>query len=407
MNLQSTYRSNRHAFPKLCPYCTLLVIGAAAMLAGGWMAPARLWANLLLMAFLAAGVGLAGLLFLSFHYLTGARWSEPLRPMAESFGKTLPFSAAALGAAVLCGLGNYPWMHAHLAEHPTFWFKAAWLGPGFFAVRTIVYVVIWSGLAILLVRASQRNDAAAHGARLRRSALFLVVFSLTFWLATTDWIMSLEPEWYSTIFAVYHFAGVFASGLAAMAVGAVWAQRHQPSRPAIGPVQLHDLGKLLFGFSCFWMYIWFSQYMLIWYANISEETVYFVRRAEGLWAPLFMLNLALNWGIPFFVLLPRAAKRSAGVLLKISLVMLAGRWLDLYLSIVPPLGVGPLPGLVELGVLLAAAGGIGRWRASSFRAARKRAAETAPPRLVQQDHFDLSDVRRPKPAQTLQETAGH
>ncbi len=363
---------------RFCVFCTLLMSGVALALVGGWLSPARLWANLLLMSFLAVGAGLAGLLFLSFHYLTGARWSEPLRPVAEALGATLPITSVALGAVVLCGLGNYPWMHADLAHHPTFWFKAAWLTPAFFAARTVVYLLIWAGLALLLVQASRRTDATARRAKLGLSALFLVAFAVTFWLASTDWIMSLEPEWYSTIFAVYHFAGVFAAGLALIAVLAIARQR--TAGGVIGVAQLHDLGKLMFGFSCFWMYIWFSQYMLIWYANISEETVYFVRRTEGLWGPLFVLNLALNWAIPFFALMPRAAKRTASVLLKVALVMLAGRWLDLYLSVLPPvLGASPAFGFAEIGALLAGIGAFGRVLSLTARAAPSTPIAIQPP----------------------------
>jgi len=120
---------------------------------------------------------------------------------------------------------------------------------------------------------------------------------------------------------------------------------------------LHDLGKLLLAFSTFWAYIWFSQYMLIWYADIPEETSYYVLRQHGAWSSLLLLNFGINWVVPFFVLLPRGAKRDAGTMVKVAVLLLVGRWFDLYLMILPPiLGGVPAIGLWEVGLLV---GGIG------------------------------------------------
>ena len=128
-----------------------------------------------------------------------------------------------------------------------------------------------------------------------------------------------------------------------------------PLHGLVGAEHLHDFGKLLFGFCTFWMYIWFSQYMLIWYANISEETTYYVVRLHGLWAPLLLLNVCLNWVVPFLVLLLRGTKREPSVIVKVALAVLAGRCLDLYLMVMPPFaGPSPVFGLWEAGPLLLA-----------------------------------------------------
>jgi len=162
-----------------------------------------------------------------------------------------------------------------------------------------------------------------------------MVFSVTFTLASVDWIMSLEPMWSSTIFGVYNFAGLFESGLAAIILAALWLERQGPLRGVLTEEHLHDLGKLLFAFSTFWAYIWFSQYMLIWYTNIPEETTYFLRRLHGVWLALFLANVVLNWVVPFAVLLRRDAKRMRRVLGLVAAVVLVGRLLDLYLMIFP------------------------------------------------------------------------
>ena len=146
------------------------------------------------------------------------------------------------------------------------------------------------------------------------------------------------------------------SALAAVIVLAIWLDRQGAVEGGLTRDQLRDLGTLLFAFSSFWMYIWFSQYLLIWHVNNPEETDYFVLRQYELWHPLFLANLVLNWGIPFFVLLFRPAKESPGVLLIVAIIVLLGRWVDLYLMILPPVaGEGPAFGLLDAGLLVGAA----------------------------------------------------
>ena len=210
-------------------------------------------------------------------------------------------------------------------------------------------------------RASRRQDGDGDRrwtrANVRLSAAFLMVFGVTFTLASFDWMMSLEPLWYSTIFGVYNFAGLFLSGLAAIVVVALWLERAGPLQHVLTADHRHDLGKLLFAFSVFWMYIWFSQYMLIWYTNIPEETAYFVRRAHGGWFVLFLANVVLNWLVPFSILLRRDTKCRRQTLGLVAAAVLVGRWLDLYLMIFPAVvGAAPRIGVWEIGLT---AGGLG------------------------------------------------
>jgi hypothetical protein len=212
-------------------------------------------------------------------------------------------------------------------------------------------------LAGALRRASLRQDqdpSPAHHRRLvRGSALFVVVFALSFSVAGVDWLMSLDPHWYSTIYAVYLFAGVLVTGLAALTLIAILLRRLGPLAGVVGEEHLHDLGKLLFAFSTFWAYIWVSQYLLIWYGNLPEEVTHYARRTNGAWQRLFVVNLIVNWAVPFVVLLPREAKRHAGVLAGVCVLLLLGRWLDLYLLVMPETApapaVGPLEVLIPLG----------------------------------------------------------
>jgi hypothetical protein len=266
----------------------------------------------------------------------------------------------------------YPWTGGHTEGTHAPPFRHAWLNWPFFLGRAVLCFACWYGLILALVRNSRRQDADGDLAHTRRNArlspIFLVVFGGTFWLASYDWIMSLEPDWSSTMFGVYNFAGLFLGGLAAVTLLLLWLGRCGPMRRALSEDHLHDLGKLLFAFSTFWMYVWFSQYMLIWYVNNPEETVYFVRRQQGAWQPLLIADVVLNWAVPFVALLSRPAKRNPSVLARVCLVLLVGRWLDLYLMIAPPLGQPTLPEIaLQAGLLL---GGGGLFCLVVFRAMR-------------------------------------
>jgi hypothetical protein len=336
----------------------LMQVGAAVGLltfaAGVVVAPARAWANLLLINYFLLGLGLAGLLFVALQYVTGAAWGAALRRVAEAMSAILPFALAGLAMVFAFRPELYPWTREHFDG-----FKGAWLNRPFFLFRAAVFAAAWILFSRAVLHHSRQQDVDGNAAHTRRnrawSAAFLAVFAVTFWLASFDWIMSLEPQWYSTIFGIYNFAGLFASGIAALILLCVWLERCGPLRRLLRDEHLHDLGKLLFAFCTFWMYIWFSQYMLIWYANIPEEAQYFVRRLQGTWQPLFILNVFLNWIVPFLALLPRPAKRSASLLVKVAAVVLLGRWLDLYLMIMPALGDRPAVGIWELALAMGGA----------------------------------------------------
>ena len=327
--------------------------GAVLVLAGCFAAPERAWTSLLMAGYLLVCLGLAGLFFVAVQFASGAAWSAAFRRIPEAMSLVLPYGAAILGIFFLFGSHVYPWRHE--SEHFT-GFKGAWLSYPFFLGRAVLFLGLWYVFTRAIVRASRRGDERSspgpnrEGVKL--SVIFLVVFAMTFWLASFDWIMSLEPHWASTIFGIYNFAGMFSSGLAVMILLLAWMRRSGPLYSFITPEHFHDLGKLLFGFTTFWMYIWFSQYMLIWYANIPEETVHYLRRQYRFWEPLFLANMFLNWVIPFTALLPRWTKRDPAWLSRIALVVVLGRLLDLYLMIHPAAGgAHPSFGLWELGAL--------------------------------------------------------
>ncbi|MEW6755561.1 MAG: hypothetical protein AB1505_31975 [Candidatus Latescibacterota bacterium] len=346
----------------------LAVASAAVLAVAAGVAPERAWPMVLLVGQYGVGLGLAGIFFVALQYATGAGWSVALRRVPEAMASLLAWGGLAVLALLLVHPEVYPWAaEGALGDEPSYAFKRFWLDQPCFTVRSVLYLALWGAFTAAILRHSRRQDVDGEAAHTRRnvrlSIAFLVVFAVTVWLSSFDWLMSLDPHWYSTIFGVYNFAGLFSAGLAMIIVVSVLLRRLGPRRvgPLAGVVNdahFHDLGKLLFAFTTFWMYVAFSQYMLIWYANIHEETAYFARRMQGLWEPLFLLNIALNWVVPFGVLLPRGTKRAPRVLVKVAIAVLAGRFLDLYLMIEPEFHPqGPVFGPVEVAAAVLVAAG--------------------------------------------------
>jgi hypothetical protein len=320
-----------------------------------------MWANLLHVSYYLLGIGLGGGVLLALFSVTGARWSTLIEPVAAKLTYLLPVGAAGAAIVLVAHPTLYPWARLDWQGDVDSSFQSLWLSRPFFLLRSLAYLALWLVMTFQLVRVAQKSGWHA-GKAVARSAAFLVVFALTCWLSSVDWIMSLEPRWSSTIFGVYHFSGMFLGVLAAVIVLALWFDHRGLLGGRLSRDHLRDLGTLLFSFSSFWMYIWFSQYLLIWYVNNPEETEYFILRQSEVWQPVFFANLILNWAVPFLVLLFRRAKESPTILLIVALCLLAGRWLDLYLMILPPVAgtssaFGPwdlslIPGAVGLALLL-------------------------------------------------------
>ena len=282
-------------------------------------------ANWLSVSFYVLGMGLGGAVLLLAFLSNSARWSAAIEPAAEKLTFLLPVGALGLAVVLIAFPSLYPWARPGATDPFASSFQAFWLGRTFFLMRSLAYLVVWLALAFLLVHARRQPFSPAADARkVRLSALFLVVFAITCWLATTDWFMSLQPKWSSTIFGVYQFSGLFVSTLAALIVVAIMLDRGKALPGKLSRKHLHDMGTLLFAFSSFWMYIWFSQYLVIWYTNNPEETDYFVLRQFQPWQSLFYANLALNWAVPFVVLLFRPAKENPLILLSMAVIVLCG-----------------------------------------------------------------------------------
>ncbi len=304
--------------------------------------------DLLVDAFYLVSLGVAALFFSATQRLTGARWSAGLARIPPAFALILPIAAPLLFAVVVVARETlYPWARpGAFAGEPAFAGKIVYLHPPFVFARVAAVLVVWIGFVVWFRRAARLERVAA---------VFVPVFALSFTALAYDVLISLDPSWFSTMFAVYVFAGTFVQGIAAVALAAVVLHR-RGVLPGVGAAVFHDLGKLLFAFTTFWAYIWVCQYLLIWYGDIPDEVTYYVARTSGPWLPLFLGNFAAGWVIPFAALLSVRAKRSPRVLGAVSLLVLAERWLDVYLLVAPARLPAPSLGVVELALAAASTG---------------------------------------------------
>lgn len=330
------------------PSTALFVVsGVAGLLTVfGWASDPRRFVFSYLTAFaFVATLAFGTLAWLMIQHLTGATWSVSLRRPLENLSFPL-LAVALLFIPVALNVGHlYVWADpSRIAADPALARKTVWLNPTFFTARSVAYLVIWTLLAAWLRYASVRLDQTSDLAWLKRmrgtSTWGLIVLGLTTSLAAFDWLMSLDPHWSSTIYAVYVWAGALVGSLAALILLLTALKAAGVLERLVTIEQMHDLGKLLFGFVIFWAYIAFSQYFLIWYANFPEETGWYILRREGTWNTLSWLLVFGHFVVPFVLLLPRAMKRDPFWLPFLAAWVLAFHYVDLYWLVMPGSGTG-------------------------------------------------------------------
>jgi hypothetical protein len=288
-------------------------------------------------------IALGALYFVVIHHLTKARWSVVVCRIAESLLWSFPLLAL-LSIPILFGMHDlYHWTHEDVvAADPVLSGKTAYLNVPFFIIRLVLYFLIWGLVGYKLYRFSLEQDDNPDPripAKQRKvSAWGLVLVAVTTAFASYDFLMSLDPHWFSTIFGVYIFAGAFMSIHAVIALVAIALQQgSRPFRSAITAEHYQDLGKMMFGFVVFWAYIAFSQYMLIWYGNIPEETIWYLHRLEHGWEVHSAILLIFHFILPFLLLLPRAVKRSKPLMVLMASWLLIMQWFDLRWLAIPVL----------------------------------------------------------------------
>ncbi len=287
-------------------------------------------------------ISLGGLFFVMLHYLVGAKWSVVLRRLCENIMITIPLMAL-FSLPLMFGIHDlFHWSHPEAVSRDILLQgKAPYLNVPFFIVRTAIYFILWTLMARYLYNISLKQDRK-HSEELfirarRASAPGMILFGLTITFFAFDWLMSLDAHWYSTIFGVYFFSGAFLGCLAFLTVMILYFRKHHILDKSITVEHYHDLGKLMFAFTVFWGYMAFSQYFLIWYANIPEETIWFLHRWEGSWQTVTLFILFGNFLVPFFLLFPQWPKRNRFMLMAISVWILFVHWVDIYWIVMPSL----------------------------------------------------------------------
>ncbi len=333
------------------------IIGLIIFILGLFIAPKRIWPNFLIAEFYVLSLALGATFYNAIHYAANAGWDTALKRIPETISTFLPI--AALGAVVLIfGIHSlYEWSHSLEVAHDEILLKkSAWLNQTFFIIRLAIYFTIWIVFSQAIFRNSlkqdQQPDLIYTQRNVRNSVLFIVFGGLSLVFASIDLLMSLQPHWYSTVYPLIVLSGLFVSGIAVITI-LVIVLRRAGFDHIFTEEHLATLGSLLMSFSVFWVYMWVSQHLLIWYSNLPEETSYYIFRHFGGWGSLSILNVILNWFLPFIVLLPRQTKRNDKVLLQMSIVLLIGHWLDLYIMVMPVfLGAQPTLSIWEIGPMV-------------------------------------------------------
>ncbi|MEZ0312469.1 MAG: quinol:cytochrome C oxidoreductase [Myxococcota bacterium] len=292
-------------------------------------------------------IALGCLFFVGIQYLFRSGWSVTVRRLAELGAGVLPVLAVlALPIIVSVAMGNhslYPWTdhevvsQSHLLEH-----KAPYLNLNFFLVRCVVYFAIWALLSWYFLSSSTKQDSSGDPKLTRRMEIVsgpaTLLFALTLTFASIDFIMSLAPTWFSTMIGVYFFAGACTSSLSFLILFAMALQKSGRMTQVLNTEHYHDLGKLLFGFTFFWSYICFSQFMLIWYANIPEETEFYLHRFQGPWYWFSWFLLLGHWAFPMAGLLSRHVKRNRKGLAFFAVWLLVMHYVDIAWYVLPTVG---------------------------------------------------------------------
>ena len=362
---ESVNLSTSSLWSKLAPIGLVIgVIGLGVSFALGWGSVRFYYAYLFAWVYFLT-FALGGLFFVLVQHLTRAGWSVVVRRLAEHVMATLPvFLLLFLPIAFWHG-DIYHWAHPEgdtLLEH-----KAPWLNSGFFLGRSLVYLAVFGVLAFVYARGSIRQDESGDTEITRRlqtrSALGMVLFALSLNFAAFDWVMSLDPHWFSTIFGVYMFAGCVVTILATLILLILQLKGGGYLQNIVTWEHCHDLGKLLFGFVVFWAYIGFSQFMLIWYGNIPEETSWFYHRwHDESWRTVSIALAAGHFAIPFLFLLFQWVKRQRWTLTLAALWLLVMHLVDVYWLVMPNLALvdesahGFHPALIDLTSLLGVGG---------------------------------------------------
>jgi hypothetical protein len=325
----------------------------------------RLLTNGLINGFFFFALGLGALFFLALQYATETGWYASVKRVIEAVAGFLPYGMGFFGLILLTitlmdGAHIYIWMDSDVVKHDEIiQGKSAYLNPIFFWIRTLVYFATYflflRGFKNRSLLEDQVGGTDLHFTNYKKGALFLVFFAVFSSTSAWDWLMSIDVHWFSTLFGWYTFAGMWCSTMVVLVITTLYLKK-LGYLEKVNESHIHDLGKWTFATSFLWSYLWFSQFMLIWYANIGEEVTYYQMRIEN-FKILYFSMFVINFAFPMLLLMSRDAKRHAGILTTVGLIILAGHWLDVYIMVsAGSLGANAKFGILEIGMALLVAG---------------------------------------------------
>jgi len=326
----------------------------------------RLLANGLVNSFFFFGIGLGALFFLALQYATETGWYAVVKRVIEGVAGWIPYGIGfmVLILAVISALDGahiYIWMDPAYTTKGSHHYdalidgKSAYLNMAFFWIRTVVYLatyyIFWTGFRKRSLEEDRVGGTEIHFKNYRRGALFLVFFAVFSSTSSWDWLMSIDVHWFSTLFGWYTFSGIWVSAMITLVMLTLYLKK-LGYLPKVNDSHIHDLGKWTFAISFLWSYLWFSQFMLIWYANIGEEVTYYMMRIENFKALYFSMFI-INFAFPMLLLMSREAKRNSNILTFVGLMIVVGHWLDVYMMVFAgSMGAQASIGFLEIGMAL-------------------------------------------------------
>lgn len=391
MEFQITRIAKRNSLILLCVGLLLTLIGVLTGYKDHHFST-RLLTNGLIDTFYFFAMGLGALFFLALAYATETGWYAAVKKVIEAVAGFIPYGIGLMGfvllvITILDGAHIYSWMDPETIAHdPIIQGKTAYLNPTFFWIRTITYFAVY----IIFLRGYQKRSIAEdklggtdfHFQNYKKGAMFLVYFAVFSSTSSWDWLMSIDVHWFSTLFGWYTFAGMWCTTMVVLIMVTLYLKKHGYLEK-VNDHHIHDLGKWTFATSFLWSYLWFSQFMLIWYSNIPEEVIYFTERIAN-YKLLFFGTFIVNFFFPMVFLMSADTKKSAGYLIVIGLLIFIGHWLDVFNMVMPGTLFDQWEfGLLEIGMFMMFLG--------SFVFTVLRAISKSP--LLQKNHPYLNESK--------------
>ncbi len=338
----------------------LIGIGVVSFALGFVFDAKRTWANYLLNNYYFLSIAVGAAFFGAIQYITNSGWSAAFKRIPEAMAAYIPF-AGVFFLIMYFGMHSiFEWTHEEVLQHDELiQHKSPYLNVPFFFIRVIVFFAVWTILSKLLRKFSLKEDEVGGLHYFEKSELyskiFIFIIAITFTLFAVDMLLSLDPHWFSTLFAAKSFIAAFLHGSSIITLIVIILNR-TGNFDILNRSHLHDFTRYIFMTSIVWGYFNFAEFMLIWYGNIPEETIWYVERWYGAYKVLFFVNIILNWFIPFMVLMPRKTSRSKLIIFPVIIVLMVGQYTELYYIIWPNVVHEAKFGLLEIGTFLGYAG---------------------------------------------------